>query len=74
MDRFLAQHIAVGYYFMTVVMYLLSPRMACMLSIPFNVDFQLYALCFCVVPCHFNHTLLSIIHLWREWASIKLEA
>ena len=27
-DRFLAQHIAVGYYFMTVVMYLLSPRMA----------------------------------------------
>jgi hypothetical protein len=59
---------------MTVVTYLLSPRMACMLSIPFNVDFQLYALCFCVVLCHFNHTLLSIIHLWREWASIKLEA
>ncbi|KAG0568429.1 hypothetical protein KC19_6G019100 [Ceratodon purpureus] len=27
-DRFLAQHIAVGYYFLTVVMYLLSPRMA----------------------------------------------
>jgi len=27
-DRFLAQHIAVGYYFMTVLMYLLSPRMA----------------------------------------------
>lgn len=27
-DRFLAQHIAVGYYFMTVIMYLLSPRMA----------------------------------------------
>ncbi|KAI5672965.1 hypothetical protein M9H77_13329 [Catharanthus roseus] len=27
-DRFLAQHIAVFYYFMTVFMYLLSPRMA----------------------------------------------
>jgi len=27
-DRFLAQHVAVGYYFLTVVMYLLSPRMA----------------------------------------------
>ena len=28
-DRFLAQHIAVFYYFMTVFMYMLSPRMAC---------------------------------------------
>lgn len=28
LDRFLAQHIAVFYYFMTVFMYLLSPRMA----------------------------------------------
>ncbi|GAA0155124.1 oxidase [Lithospermum erythrorhizon] len=27
-DRFLAQHIAVFYYFMTVAMYMLSPRMA----------------------------------------------
>ncbi|KAG6553435.1 hypothetical protein Mapa_005170 [Marchantia paleacea] len=27
-DRFLAQHIAVAYYFLTVLMYLLSPRMA----------------------------------------------
>ncbi|PWA88922.1 ubiquinol oxidase 4, chloroplastic/chromoplastic [Artemisia annua] len=27
-DRFLAQHIAIFYYFMTVVMYALSPRMA----------------------------------------------
>lgn len=27
-DRFLAQHIAIFYYFMTVVMYLLNPRMA----------------------------------------------
>ncbi|KAH8970017.1 hypothetical protein BDL97_02G064400 [Sphagnum fallax] len=27
-DRFLAQHIAVAYYFMTVFMYLISPRMA----------------------------------------------
>lgn len=27
-DRFLAQHIAVFYYFMTVIMYVLSPRMA----------------------------------------------
>jgi ubiquinol oxidase len=28
-DRFLAQHIAVFYYFMTASMYILSPRMAC---------------------------------------------
>ncbi|XP_039141827.1 ubiquinol oxidase 4, chloroplastic/chromoplastic-like [Dioscorea cayenensis subsp. rotundata] len=28
LDRFLAQSIAVGYYFMTVFMYMLSPRMA----------------------------------------------
>ena len=28
-DRFLAQHIAIFYYFMTVFMYALSPRMAC---------------------------------------------
>ncbi|XP_042490189.1 ubiquinol oxidase 4, chloroplastic/chromoplastic-like [Macadamia integrifolia] len=28
-DRFLAQHIAVFYYFMTVLMYMVSPRMAC---------------------------------------------
>ncbi|KAF8369807.1 hypothetical protein HHK36_032168 [Tetracentron sinense] len=28
-DRFLAQHIAVFYYFMTVFMYIVSPRMAC---------------------------------------------
>lgn len=28
-DRFLAQHIAVAYYLLTVLMYLLSPRMAC---------------------------------------------
>ncbi|PKA63583.1 Ubiquinol oxidase 4, chloroplastic/chromoplastic [Apostasia shenzhenica] len=28
-DRFLAQHVAVVYYFMTVFMYALSPRMAC---------------------------------------------
>lgn len=28
-DRFLAQHIATFYYFMTVFMYILSPRMAC---------------------------------------------
>ncbi|KAL2634995.1 hypothetical protein R1flu_006474 [Riccia fluitans] len=27
-DRFLAQHIAVAYYFLTVLMYLVSPRMA----------------------------------------------
>ncbi|KAL2931214.1 Ubiquinol oxidase 4 chloroplastic/chromoplastic [Bienertia sinuspersici] len=27
-DRFVAQHIAVFYYFMTVVMYAISPRMA----------------------------------------------
>ncbi|XP_038893742.1 ubiquinol oxidase 4, chloroplastic/chromoplastic-like [Benincasa hispida] len=27
-DRFLAQHIAVAYYFMTVFMYMISPRMA----------------------------------------------
>ncbi|XP_022955227.1 ubiquinol oxidase 4, chloroplastic/chromoplastic [Cucurbita moschata] len=31
-DRFLAQHIAVAYYFMTVVMYMISPRMAYHLS------------------------------------------
>ena len=29
LDRFLAQHIAVFYYFMTVFMYIFSPRMAC---------------------------------------------
>lgn len=28
-DRFLSQHIAIFYYFMTAVMYTLSPRMAC---------------------------------------------
>lgn len=28
-DRFLAQHIAIIYYIMTVFMYALSPRMAC---------------------------------------------
>uniref|UniRef100_A0A9I9DNW7 Ubiquinol oxidase n=1 Tax=Cucumis melo TaxID=3656 RepID=A0A9I9DNW7_CUCME len=31
-DRFLAQHIAVAYYFMTVFMYMISPRMAYHLS------------------------------------------
>lgn len=31
-DRFLAQHIAVAYYFMTVLMYMISPRMAYHLS------------------------------------------
>lgn len=28
-DRFLAQHIAIFYYFMAAFMYALSPRMAC---------------------------------------------
>lgn len=28
-DRFLAQHIAIFYYIMTVLMYAISPRMAC---------------------------------------------
>ena len=28
-DRFLAQHIAVAYFFLTASMYMVSPRMAC---------------------------------------------
>lgn len=31
-DRFLAQHIAIFYYIMTVIMYAISPRMACKYS------------------------------------------
>lgn len=40
----------------------------------FQCRFSIVCTLFCVVPCHFNHTLLSIIHLWREWALIKVEA
>ncbi|KAJ6323335.1 hypothetical protein OIU77_013035 [Salix suchowensis] len=38
-DRFLAQHMAFFYYIMTVLMYALSPRMACKYS---HLDFAAY--------------------------------
>lgn len=39
-DRFLAQHIAIFYYLMTVFMYAISPRMACksMITIPIKIS------------------------------------
>ncbi|KAI7752097.1 hypothetical protein M8C21_023108, partial [Ambrosia artemisiifolia] len=43
-DRFLAQHIAIFYYFMTVFMYAFSPRMACQYSTQLTYYFLLISL------------------------------
>jgi len=67
-DRFLAQHIAIFYYFMTAFMYALSPRMACeyrdvtyftacytLLSIKdFNACFKLNLFTIIVNQVHFS--------------------
>lgn len=56
-DRFLAQHIAIFYYFMTVFMYAISPRMACKLiylgftlQLPFFLSLCIYV-CVCMCAC-----------------------
>ncbi|CAM8893572.1 unnamed protein product [Rhodiola kirilowii] len=50
-DRFLAQHIAVFYYFMTVFMYILSPRMAYCSEVSYSQFFT--------VPDHFSECVES---------------
>jgi len=47
-DRFLAQHMAFFYYIMTVLMYALSPRMACKYL---HLDFAGYELS-CIITSH----------------------
>jgi hypothetical protein len=51
-DRFLAQHIAIFYYFMTALMYAISPRMAC--------KYYVLNLCFVMIPATSFNLLIGL--------------
>jgi hypothetical protein len=56
-DRFLAQHVAAVYYIMTVLMYVISPRMACkytylVFTVSGELDDHLLHDCLVLLPQH----------------------
>lgn len=70
-DRFLAQHIAVAYYFMTVFMYMVSPRMACKYrSCKLTAAYTLFlASCFAPVQFTFETVITYEVNRKLAWLS-----